>query len=68
MSVIWIAQEIIRKQFKNVAGLQSTLALPVHPMPLITLAHPFLQIIHSKGNQGIVASTIASPTTVYIGF
>ena len=60
------AQAIIRNQFKKLAGLQSTLALPVHPRPLITPAHPFLQIIHSKGNHWIVASSIASPPTVQV--
>ena len=59
-------QEIIRKQLKNLAGLQCTLALPVHPRPLITPAHLFLQMIHSKGNHWVVASTIASPTTVQV--
>ena len=60
------AQEIIRKQFKNLTGLQSTLALAVHPRPLITPAHPFLQIIHSKGNHWIVASTVLSLPTVQV--
>ena len=60
------AQEIIRKQFKNLTGLQSTLTLAVHPRPLITPAHPFLQIIHSKGNHWIVASTVLSLPTVQV--
>ena len=54
MSVIWIAQEIIRTPFKNVAGLQSTLALPVHPMPLIILAYPFLQTSTLKETNGLL--------------
>ena len=68
MTSIWIlySRLYIRKQFKNLAGLQSTSALPVHPRPLITPAHPFLQMIHSKGNHWVVASTIASPTTVQV--
>ena len=60
------AQEIIRMQFNNLTGLQSTLTLAVHPRPLITPAHPFLQIIHSKGNHWIVASTTASLPTVQV--
>ena len=55
------AQEMIRKQC---TWLQSTLTLALHPRPHITLTHPRLQIIHSKGNHLIVASTILSSPTV----
>ena len=58
------AQEIVRKQCTNLTELQSTLTLALHSRPLITPAHPHLQIIHSKGNHLIVASTILSSPTV----
>ena len=58
------AQEIVRKQCMNLTGLQSTLTLALHPGPLITAAHPYLKIIHSKGNHWIVASAILSSPTV----
>ena len=58
------AQEIVRKQCTDLTGLQSTLALALHPRPLITHTHSYLQIIHSKGNHWIVASTILSSPTV----
>ena len=58
------AQEIVRKQCTKLTGLQSTLTLALHSRPLITAAHPYLQIIHSKGNHWIVASAILSSPTV----
>ena len=51
------AQEILKRQFRKLQGLQSTLCLSKLRAPLP--ATGTLQIIHSRGNHWIVASTVA---------
>ena len=53
---ISFAQEILKRQFNKLLGLQSTLLLSRLRAPL--LATGALQIIHSRQNHWIVASTI----------
>ena len=51
-----VAQELIKRQFPHISGLQSTLVLPKTQKVTVTAAHA--QIIHSRGNHWIVASNI----------
>ena len=50
-------QALLQKEHQQLCGLQSTLLLPKQ-----TSVSPSLQIIHSRGDHWIVATTIGSPT------
>ena len=52
------AQEILKMQFNNLTGLQSTLVLSKHQK--LPATSQYLQIIHCRGNHWIVASNIQS--------
>ena len=52
------AHQILKKQFPNLTGLQSTLLLSRSQQMPTTTTSPYLQIIHTNGNHWIVASTI----------
>jgi hypothetical protein len=51
-----LAQELLRRQYKNLSGLKSTLWLSKlkEPLPIIDA----VQVLHTRGNHWIVASTI----------
>jgi Ulp1 family protease len=51
-----LAQELLRRQFNNLLGLMSTLFLTKlkEPLPIIDA----VQVLHTRGNHWIVASTI----------
>lgn len=51
-----LAQELLRRQFKNLSGLQSTLRLTKLKEPLS--ATGAVQVLHSRGNHWIVATTV----------
>ena len=51
-----LAQELLKRQFKNLSGFQSTLLLSKLKEPLP--ATGTLQVLHSRGNHWIVASTL----------
>ena len=51
-----LAQELLKRQFKNLLGLQSTLRLTKLKEPLP--ATGTVQVLHSRGNHWIVASTV----------
>ena len=57
------AQSILQVQFVNVIGLHSTLLLCKHTNPLLVTDgnSQALQIIHSRGDHWIVATTIQCP-------
>ena len=50
-----LAQELLRRQFRNLSGLKSTLWLTKLKEPLSIDA---VQVLHTRGNHWIVASTI----------
>ena len=50
------AQALLQKEHKQLSGLQSTLLLAKQ-----TSVSPSLQIVHSRGDHWIVATTIESP-------
>ena len=52
-----LAQRLLSKQFPKLSGLESTLLLP-QAKQIIPAGTSALQIIHSRGNHWIVASTI----------
>ena len=58
------AQTLLKKQFQGILGLNSTLLLSTGRKPL--LATGALQIIHTRGNHWIVASTIGFTTNVMV--
>ena len=51
-----VAQEIIKRQFPHVSGLQSTLVISKSSSVAVTPTHA--QIIHTCGNHWILASNI----------
>ena len=51
-----VAQELLKRQFPHISGLQSTLLLTKCQKVTVTAAHA--QIIHSHGNHWVVASNI----------
>lgn len=51
-----LAQEILKRQFKTLSGLQSTLWLTKLKEPLP--ATGTVQVLHSRGNHWIIASTV----------
>ena len=52
---IYIAQQLLSKQFPNLSGLGSSLVVS---RSIPSIAGKYLQIIHTRGNHWIVASTI----------
>ena len=61
--MINMAQQLLRKQFPRITGLQSTLLQSkIHHAILTSKEH--LQIIHSRGNHWIVASRIQAEDSV----
>ena len=63
MKIINMAQQLLRKQFPRITGLQSTLLQSkIHHAILTSKEH--LQIIHSRGNHWIVASRIQAEDSV----
>ena len=52
-----LAQQLLSKQFPNLCGLHSTLLLP-QAKQVVPAGARALQIIHTRGNHWIVASTI----------
>ena len=59
------AQTILKRQFPNLGGLVSTLQLSARRVTLIGITN-VVQIIHTRGNHWIVASTVASKGRVHI--
>ena len=53
-----LAQEILKRQFKTLSGLQSTLRLTKLKEPLPGPHSNVVQVLHSRGNHWIVVSTI----------
>ena len=51
-----LAQELLKRQFKNLSGFQSTLLLTKLKEPLPSTGA--VQVLHSRGNHWIVASTV----------
>ena len=51
-----LAQEVLRRQFKNLSGFQSTLRLTKLKEPLPAIGA--IQVLHSRGNHWIVATTV----------
>ena len=54
------ARALLRKNYKSLAGLQSTLTLHKSKKIPAKIAPRFLQIIHCRGCHWIVASTVGS--------
>ena len=61
-----LARELLKRQFKNLLGLQSTLRLTKLKEPLP--ATGTVQVLHSRGNHGIVASTVGCSASEVIIF
>ncbi len=59
-------QEITRKQFPRVSGLQSTLFLATYPHlpPPVTSAH--IQIVHARGNHWVAVANIGCASKVLV--
>ena len=51
-----LAQELLKRQFKNLSGFQSTLLLTKLKVPLPSTGA--VQVLHSRENHWIVASTV----------